>query len=165
MKVIKKNLIIVTLLFILSTCNNSINADRLEFYILRSVEGSYEFIIDEKPIFTGDDILSYEWKTHTITFKEEFIELHDISETEDDIMMGGSKILGVYYPDQFAVYLDGEELYRGYINPQAFISFMPMGPTMLNSNDGITIRCIDKNSDTMENEELREFLKSNELLR
>lgn len=160
-------MIAVTLLFTFSACDNdnSMNAEKLEIYILRWVDNSDEFIIDEKAIFTGEDILSYEWETHTITFKDEFISQQNINETEDEFMMGGSKILGVYYPDQFVFYLDGKELYRGYINPQAYISYMPMGPTILNSNNGITIRCTDEKDKTMENEKLREFLRGRGLLR
>ncbi len=103
--------------------------------------------------------------THTIVFKDEFLSSCEIDETEDDFIVGGSKILGVYYPDQFAVYLDGKELYRGHMKPQAYISFMPMGPMISNSNKGIIIECLDSNSDTRSNEELYEVLKNNYLLK
>lgn len=168
MKVTKKFIVIVLILilFILSACNNYDNdADRIEMYILRHVEGSNDFIIDENPIFTGEDILKYKWKTHTITFKEEFLSSRTVNEAENNFVMGGSQILGVYYPDQFALYLDGVELYRGHIEPQAFISFMPMGPMISNAPDGILIKCYDDKSDVRDNEKLHEVLKNNGLLR
>lgn len=163
-----KVFIIMFTLFILSACNNNSNsndADRLELYILRNVKGTQNFIIDENPIFTGEDILSYEWSTHTITFKDEFIASRQINDTKEDIMMGGSKILGVYYPDQFALYLDGVELYRGCLKPPIYSSFLPMCPTISDSDNGIIIKCPDKKVDTRYNDKIREILKNNGLLR
>lgn len=166
MKTTIKLIVISALLFILSACNDYDNdADRLELYILRHVKGTNDFVIDEDPIITGEDILSYEWNTHTISFKDEFLASCEVDETEDDFVVGGSKILGVYYPDQFAVYLDREELYRGYIKPQAYISFMPMGPMISNSDKGIIIKCLDSNLDTRNNKKLHKVLKNNGLLR
>lgn len=166
MKTTIKLTVIITLLFILSACNDYNNdADRLELYILRHVKGTNDFVIDEDPIITGEDILSYEWDTHTIVFKDEFLSSCEVGETEDDFGVGGSKILGIYYPDQFAVYLYGEELYRGYMKPQAYVSFMPMGPMISNSDKGIIIECLDNNLDTRNNEKLHEILKNNGLLR
>ncbi|WP_105616352.1 hypothetical protein [Vallitalea okinawensis] len=166
MRRVLKVFIIVCSLFVLSACeSNDNNAARLELYILRHVKGTHNFIIDEKPIFTGEDILNYEWDTHTITFKDELISSREINEKEDDLFMGGSKILGIYYPDQFALYLDGQELYRGYMRPQMHVSFMPMGPTISNSENGIMISCLDQNEDTRNNDSLHEMLKNSGLLR
>ena len=134
-------------------------------YILRHVDGTDNFVIDENPIFTGEDILKYEWDTHTITFKEEFLLTRTVNETEDNLVMGGSEILGVYYPDQFALYLDGKEQYRGYVEPPAFCSFLPMGPMISNAPDGIIIKCYDPISDVRYDDELYEVLKNNALLK
>lgn len=167
MKVTVKFLEFIIMLVILTACSNekSIDSSKLEVYILRHNDSGNDFVKDEAPIFTSEDISNYDWDTHTITFKKEFIKAHEITKSEDDLVMGGSKILGIYYPDQFAFYLDGEELYRGYIQPQAYISFMPGGPTISDSNDGIIINCLDDNSDTRENDKLLEFLKVNDLLK
>lgn len=165
MKAEIKLFLVILMSFVLTGCNSYDNdAYRIELYILRYVEGSDDLVIDEKPIITGEDILSYEWDTHTITFKDEFLLSREINETKDDLVMGGSKILDVYYPDQFALYLDGEELFRGYMMPQAFISFMPIGPVMSNAPDGIIIKNYNNESDIRESEELHEILKNNGLL-
>lgn len=160
-----KFFILITLMVILTACNKEQNnADSLEFYILRHVEGESYFVIDEKPIFTGEDILSYDWDTHTIAFNKKFLSSRNIDEIEDDIMIGGSQILGIYYPDQFAFYLNGEEIYSGYMKPQAFISFMPVGPMISDSEKGIIINNNDSENDIRDDENLYEFLKDNDLL-
>jgi len=166
MKATIKIIAILSLLFILSACNDYDNdADRIELYILRNIKGTNNFVIDEEPIITGEDILSYEWDKHTIVFKDEFLKSRQIDKIEDDSMFGGSKILGVYYPNQFAIYIDGKELYRGYIEPPVFISFMPTGPMMSHSENGIIFNCFDKKLDTRNNEKLYKILKNNDLLR
>lgn len=165
---VRKFIIILFVLFITTACNNddsSSKEDKLELFILRRVEDAEDLVIDETPIFTDKDILSYEWDTHTIIFNEKFLASHETNETEDDIIMGGSKILRIYYPDQFALLLNGEELYRGYIQPQVNISFLPMGPMISNYDDGIIIKCYDEKLDTRDNDKLKAFLKDNDLLR
>ncbi|MTI70825.1 MAG: hypothetical protein FH751_11305 [Firmicutes bacterium] len=169
MKTTIKIIAIILLLLGLVACHNDANdandADRLKLYILRHVEGTNDLVIDESPIITGEDILSYEWDTHKIVFKDEFLSSCEVDETKDDFIVGGSKILGVYYPDQFAVYIDDEELYRGHMKPQAYISFMPRGPMISNSDKGIIIECLDSNFDTRNNEKQYEVLKNNDLLK
>lgn len=167
MKIFLNIVAILAVLFMLSACNkDNKDADRLEFYILRHVEGASDFVKDEKPIFTGKDILSYEWDTHTIIFDDEFLPSPKDDEIDnDDFLSGGSKILRIYYPDQFAFYLDGEELYRGFIKPQAYISFMPTGPMISDSDKGIVIKNLDNSKDLRDSEKLYEFLKEYELLR
>jgi hypothetical protein len=166
MKTSIKLVVIISILLILSACNKDDNeANKLELYILRHVEGTDDFVKDEKPTFTGKDILSYEWSTHTIIFKEEFLSSRKVDDIDSDgFLEGGSKILGVYYPNQFAFYLDGEELYKGVMKPQVYISFMPTGPIISDSEEGIEIRNLDNSNDLRENEKLYEFLKENNLL-
>lgn len=165
MKIYIRFILIITLTILLSACNDEKNnADNLEFYILRHVEGSNEFVKDDKPIFTGEDILSYDWDSHTIIFMEDFLSSRRYDEIEEDIIIGGSQLLGVFYPDQFAIYLDGEELYRGYLQPQAFVSFIPGGPIISDSEKGIIINNTSIESDARNNKKLYEFLEDNDLL-
>lgn len=148
----------------LSGCGKS-DKTKLELYVLRHVEGSNEFVRDEKPAFTGKDIKSYEWKTHAIAFTDEFLPDKDIVLDDDSFVYGGSQILGIFSPDQFAFYLDGEELYRGYMKPPAFVSFMPAGPMISDSEKGIEIGCSGEGEDVRDNEKLYEYLKDTGLLK
>ncbi|XMB66566.1 hypothetical protein RI065_09720 [Mycoplasmatota bacterium zrk1] len=159
--------LLITLVCLLSGCAEamSIDAHKLEVYILRKSDESNEFIMDKTPIFTGNEIESYEWDTHTIIFNSEFIlsmEKKNLKE-EDEILLGGSTILDVYYPDQFALFLEGEELYRGYLAPPVYSSFLPMGPRIANSENGIVIMCIDGKLDTRNDDRLKDFLEKNHL--
>jgi hypothetical protein len=173
MKNIYKGVMILAMFLMLSGCDKTNrNAGKLELYILRHVlvdKDIAEFVRDESSIFTGKDIKSYDWDTHTITFTDEFLEdKNDIDEEDtESFLYSGSQILGVFYPDQFALYLEGEELYRGYMKPQVFISFMPTGPMISDVENGIEIRnvgnVIDK-KDLRDNKELHEFLKDNNML-
>jgi hypothetical protein len=166
MKTALKSVVIISILLTFTACSkDSHDVNRLELYILRHIEGTSDFVKDTRPIFRGKDILCYEWDTHTIIFKDEFLSSRKVGEIDtDDFLDGGSKILGVYYPDQFAFYLDGEELYRGFMKPQAFISFMPIGPMISDSEAGIVIRNLDNDNDLRENEKLYQYLKENDLL-
>lgn len=168
MKSSVKIIVMILMLLLLPACKKQENnADSLEFYILRMSEDKSEFILEEEPIFTGADIKSYDWDKHIITFTDEFLSSSNSEEVSDtdSFIMGGSNILGVYYPDQFALYLNGKELYRGYFRPQAYISFMPMGPIVSDVENGIIINCIGQVNDPRDNEELHKFLKENGLLR
>lgn len=173
MKNICKGVMILAMFLMLSGCvKTNRNADKLELFILRHVvvdKNTAEFVKDESPIFTGEDIKSYDWDTHTIIFTDEFLEDKIIQDVagDDSFLYGGSQILGVFYPDQFALYLEGEELYRGFLRPQLFISFMPTGPMFSDVENGIEIsnvgNVVDK-EDLRDNEELYKFLKDNNML-
>lgn len=156
--------ILILPLFLIGCSSNSNDANRIEFYILGSIEGPGEFE-GKSPIFTGDDILSYDWDTHTILFKEEFLAPLATYGPKDAVIKGGSAILDAYYPEQFAVALDGEELYRGYMQPQGYSSFMPAEPIISDVEGGIIIRGLEGEKDTRNNNKLYKVLKSNGLLK
>ncbi len=63
MKATIKIIAIISLLVLgLVGCRNDDNeAHRLEVYILRYAESTNDLLVDERPIFTQEDILSYEW--------------------------------------------------------------------------------------------------------
>ena len=110
-------------------------------------------------------LLEYIWETHTIIFDGEFLKDKTIEEYDNGDVMKGSKILNLYYPDQFAIYLNDEELYRGYVEPQMYISFFPGGPMIVEVDDRIRIDCFDDSLDTRYNEELRNYLVEVNLLK
>lgn len=174
MRNICKLIIVISILLILSGCQKTNhNAENLEMYILRhSVidKNNSEIIKDDSPIFTGNDIKSYDWDTHTIIFTDEFLTERKVDDAEvsDSLIDGGSQILGVFYPDQFAFCLDGEEMYRGYMKPQLFISFLPSGPIISDVENGIEIKNVgnvNDKTDPRDNKELYNFLKDKELLK
>lgn len=133
----------------------------LEFYALRinDVGNEVEWVIDEQPLFKVNDVLEYEWDTHTIIFTDVFLESMNVDDIEKDPVMQGIPILNLFYPDQFVILLDGEELYRGYVEPQLFISFMPSGPTVVEVAKGIRIDCIDETLGIRDNDKLKEYVE------
>jgi len=167
MKVVRI-LITIFLVSILASCNNRGEPEvleKLEYYALRRGEESGEWIRDEEPLFTGNDILDYEWESHTITFTDAFLAKMPIVEDNDYEVLNGSKILRLYYPDRFSVYLKNEEIYMGDVEPQAFISFYPGGPIIKNSDNGIMIDCMNDELDTRYDEGLSAFLEQVGLLK
>ncbi len=130
MKLMKFLLIVITVCIIASCVNQSNDTDleALKIYALRHVDGGSEWIQDKEPLFTGKDIEEYIWDSHIITFNDEFLKTKPSTRESEDILSNGSKILSLYYPDQFSISLHGRELYVGYVEPQIFISFYPGGP-------------------------------------
>lgn len=169
-----KYVTVLLMLLVLSGCDKANrDADKLELYIFRHVvvdKDTAKFVKDDSPIFTGKDIEIYDWDTHTIIFTEEFLKDKNYTYEEDseNLLYGGSQILGEFYPDQFALYLDDEELYRGYMMPQLFISFMPTGPMISDVENGIEIRIVgnvNDKTDLRDNEDLYKFLKDKKMIK
>lgn len=173
MRKLYKVIFTILVMGLLFGCDKSAHNDKkFEFFMLRQIEGDngiMELVKDDSPIFTEDDMRSYDWDTHTIIFTEEFLADRGIIDEVDpeSLLYGGSQVLGEFYPDQFAIFLDGEELYRGYLQLPLFLSFMPSGPMIFDVDKGIEIKYVgnvaDK-TDPRDNENLYNFLKDRHLL-
>ena len=157
-------LVLILLILMMNACKKDDKSD-LAFYRLSHLSNSNDWLLEEQPLFTGDDIEAYDWQSHTITFKDDFLADRNMDKTEDDLLMNGIKCLDLYYPDQLAIYLDDQEVYRTYVEPQAFISFFPPGPMVRGLEDGLMIDCFDPSLDTRNNKDLKAYLEKQGLLK
>lgn len=160
-----KILILLCMILLLSSCDEKIDRSELNFFALRHNEENNKWVRDDKPLFIGNDIKEYDWNKHIILFEDKFIQNRIINEIDNDDKFKGSKLLSLYYPDKFAFYIDDKELYRGYVEPQVFISFFPEGPMIVEVSGGIRIDCNDKSLDTRYNEKLKLYLKDKKLMK
>jgi hypothetical protein len=157
-------LVFILVIMMTSACKKEDNMS-LEFYRLSHLTNTNDWVLEDQPLFTGDDILSYDWQSHTITFKDDFLADRNIDEMEDDLLMNGIKCLDLYYPDQLAIYLEDQEVYRTYVEPQGFISFFPPGPMVRGLEDGLMIDCFDPSLDSRNNKDLKAYLEKQGLLK
>lgn len=94
-------IITISILFILYGCAKTYhNGNKFEMYILRHTmidKDNDEFIKDDSPIFTGNNIKSYDWDIHINILTEEFLEdkNNDPEEDSDSFINVGPQILGV----------------------------------------------------------------------
>lgn len=173
----RKILVILTLALAWVACQSQgqdPDLTALKVYGLRHVSGQSQWVLDQSPLFTGEDVQEYIWETHTIIFKDQFLESKGVTQEVRDRMdqgqkfrVRGSSLLDLYYPDRFAVYLDDQELYQGHMVPQDFISFYPSGPVMEDHESlrGVVILCLKAEEDTRHNPALKDFLKEAGLLK
>ncbi|WP_458784784.1 hypothetical protein [Vallitalea sediminicola] len=98
---------------------------------------SDEYIVSKEPLFTGNDINYYDWSTHTIVFKDDFISQQ--KNIDKDIKIGGSSIFDTNSRDKFMVYVDNELLYDGYYNQSLLSSFYPIGAVLFDLSDAVRI--------------------------
>ena len=141
MKKIILLLVILSQICIIVSCsskNNNVNKSSIEFYNAVEKEAfSDEYRVSKKPLFTEKDINYYDWDTHTIVFKDEFMSQQKNIDKNNKI--GGSSVFGTKSRDKFMVYVDNELLYDGYYNQTYFSSFYPIGAVMLDLSDGVRI--------------------------
>ncbi|WP_105616456.1 hypothetical protein [Vallitalea okinawensis] len=159
--------VLILLVCIILSCKSKVDKDTkhtIEFY--NAVEkNSDEYMVSSEPLFTDDNIDYYDWSTHTIVFKEGYIDKYkelnsnnedkstnsnsgtgvtlifheSISNTMDNNRIGGSKIFDTGSRDKFIVYIDNELIYDGYYNQSIYSSFLPIGAVMIDRSDGVRI--------------------------
>ncbi len=151
-----------------SSANDNSNKVDIEFYNAVPIEAySDEYIVSEKPMFTGDDIKYYYWDMHTIIFKEESeIDCKPIEHFESNHQTLSS--FATTSRDKFYVYVDGEFIYDGYYSQSFISSFLPVGITMRDRENGVNITYFsldnkDEN-DKRSDDRLYDALKANGIL-
>ena len=170
-KIILLLVILLQVCFIVScesSTANKLNKVTIEFYNAVEKEAfSEEYIISKEPLFTGEDINYYEWNTHTIVFKDEFLSQQ--KNNDKNIKIGGSAMFGTKARDKFMVYVDNELIYDGFYNQSSLSSFFPIGAVMVDISDGV--RIVFQGIQSVEPEDNRfdlriyEALKRDEILR
>jgi hypothetical protein len=149
--------------------NDSSNKVVIEFYNAVPIETYYdEYLVSEKPIFTGDDIDYYDWNNQMIIFKKESgIDCKPIEDFEHNHQTLSS--FATTSRDKFYIYIDDEFIYDGYYGQSIISSFLPIGITMVDVEDGVKIRYwildnMDKN-DKRFDDRLYDALKANNILK
>ena len=170
-----KIILSITLLFIfmLVGCNNFTNDGSnkvvIEFYNAVPTETySGEYLVSEKPIFTGDDIEYYDWNNQTIIFKKESeIDCKPIENFESNHQTLSS--FATTSRDKFYIYVDDEFIYDGYYGQSIISSFLPIGITMIDVENGVRIKywtldSMEKNDERFD-DRLYDALKANDILK
>lgn len=98
----------------------------LKFYLIgsnNSIFPSFYFssmssLMEPKLLFTDKDIASFNWKTQTIIFNDEFLRMHNVNHlTAEDYRRyqtkGGSFLLNARYNQGFTIKYRGQSIYSG----------------------------------------------------
>lgn len=139
---VKSILIIVILLCILQGCSNDSEEISFEVYLGKAdLSNLKKYVISEEPLFTDRDIKAYDWKTHRIIFKKEFLNQKATQKNSDETKtyLGGSKLLNTNSRDRFIVYVNKEPIYEGFYMQSVLSSFYPVGATMVDVEGGVQI--------------------------
>ena len=160
-------MILLTVVF-LNGCSTNRDNGKLEFYLATQWNDNSEKLTTyDQPLFTDSDIKSYNWKTHEIIFKEEYLKKIDskISNSkEDGNFIGGSRLLGTSSRDRFVMKINDEIIYTGYFHQSMLSSFYPVGIVIIDSENGIIISCNKLEADKRSDERVYKVLKNKKLL-
>ncbi len=124
----------------------------LECYILRTEDG-VNFSKDQVPVFTNNDIASYDPVKKEYIFKKTFKEKIENDKLmsinyrnsnnelilREDYWLEGISSLGARYPDRFIILIDGEKVIDGYFETPAYMSYLPPGKFIRTTEKGIQI--------------------------
>lgn len=169
----KRSVLTMTVLFIIMLMgyfiytNENSNKVDIEFYNTVPIENySDDYLVSEMPLFTNDDIESYDWHTQLIVFKKESkVNLSPLNGIEHNKLTLSS--FATTSRDKFYLYVDGELIYNGYYKQSPISSFFALGITMKDVEDGVKIdfnplenSSIDKRFD----KRLYKALKVNDIL-
>ncbi|PHS33911.1 MAG: hypothetical protein COA82_07935 [Alkaliphilus sp.] len=133
-------LMVITILGCDSSNSSEGNNARFEVYIGEQDTLSGEYILRDKPVFTDEDIKSYEWDMQIIKFKQEYLDQLDVPNIKDKYYIGGSRLLGTQASDKFYIYINDELIYDGFFMQSMVSSFYPIGAVIFDVKDGIQIR-------------------------
>ena len=127
---------------------------------------SDEYIVDEVPVFTQNDIKYFDWEQQTIMLKND----NDLNLKAFLIGEHNNQTLSSFATtqrDKFIVYVEDEFVYSGYYSQAMISSFYAHGVTMKDIDGGVSIENIGLDSEFSDerlNDKLYKALKSNNLL-
>lgn len=102
-----------------------------------------QFVLNEAPLFTHEDIKAYLWQTHEVLFTDAFLanRLDNVRDNVDNYRYeGGSLLLNADSGDIFVVVVNGERIYHGYFPKAAHSSSSTIGMIMKDIDYGVRIR-------------------------
>lgn len=102
-----------------------------------------EFVLNEEPLFTHEDIKAYRWQTHDILFTDDFLagRLDNVRyNVENHDFEGGSFLLNADSGDIFVIVVNGERIYHGYFPKAAYLSSFDIGILMKDIDYGVHLQ-------------------------
>lgn len=165
MKYFRIVMVVIVMVTILVGCSDECSMNgTIEVYNARQtdyVDGKYEYTLDEEPLFTIDDIASYDWETNEIIFTDDF---NDILENRDDEIVdtiGGLVKLRTASQDKFYLFVDGVKIYEGHYEQTSSSSFHSLGVVMMSVEGGVRIYfggVYNSSADANTGEEIKELV-------
>jgi hypothetical protein len=128
--------------------------------------------VDGDLMFTEKDILSYNWSSHEIKFKQNFLEyLQENKENKREngllVPSGGSEYFHSDQRDYFVVKLNGEALYSGHFEQSDLSSYYVPSIKLIDTQSGVILKKIETEYDIIDNrnnDKIKEFMSQKELL-
>ncbi len=171
--------IVIISLILITARSSSVTIDSselIEIYVLRVTEETGHYVREENPVINSMDIESYNTITHEIILSKGCLDrlnnrvVTSKWDTYEEMLIEnlGAYRLGATYPDKYAVYIDGEEIYTGWFEPPVFISYYPPGIVMADSEFGLVLKpnILEPEEDQIfEDERLLRALAANDLIK
>lgn len=173
-KIIIYAMVMTVLMLVGCKASGEINAEKvtIEFYNATSVEDFSsefgEYVLDDKPMFTVDDIEYYDWDNQIIMFKstsEVACESFD-SFDHNNLTLSSFATKSM---DKYFVYVDKEFIYSGYYGQSPLSSFLPVGNTLIDIDNGVKLGYLKiddtEGKDKRFDEKLYDALSANGILK
>ena len=154
----------------LMACDSKDNDKSFEVYLIEYTGDNWidnvdEFLLPDKPLFTDEDIIEYNWSNHQIILKDEFLEkLRDNNKETTDTenfknAAGGSKLFNTVQRDYFVVVVNDKKIYYGNFKQSVFSSYMNPSAIMLDTPTGVVIDLSNTSEEIRNSKEIYEVLK------
>ncbi len=151
----------------ISTKDQSEKVD-IKFYNAVPIEMySDEYLVNELPLFTDDDIEYYDWDQQIVKFKNKsevkVLAMKDFEHNNQTLSSFATTLR-----DKFYVYVDDELIYEGFYAQSIISSFYAEGITLKDLDAGIKIEhveLVDGGNDERLDERLYKALKANRILK
>jgi hypothetical protein len=123
-----------------------------EKYIDGETASLDEIIYEETPVITEKDIKNYNWRTHEIELREEYIKNSSKSKDSETELYGGCKLLNANDLDEGIVVIDGKKIYA---------AGFPLRTLKSQSPAEIIISQLDGNKIKISNSRKKDDIRSN----
>ena len=155
----------------LMACDSKDNDKSFEVYLIEYTGDNWidnvdEFVLSDKPLFTDEDIIEYNWSNHQIILKDEFLEKlsknnKETTDTENfKNAAGGSKLFNTVQRDYFVVVVNDKKIYYGNFKQSVLSSYMNPSAIMLDTPTGIIIDLSKRSEDVRNNKEIYSHILS-----
>lgn len=117
-----------------------------------------QFVLNEDPLFTHEDIKAYLWQTHDILFTDAFLVDRLDNVRDNYILEGGSLLLNADPGDIFVIVVNGERIYHGYFARSSYSSHIDIGMGMEDIDYGIHLAPMFGAKDTRDDNRIYDVL-------
>ena len=128
-------------------------------YVHEGLNNINDLIIQDKPILTEQDIISYNWQNHEIVLTKDYIN-RNIENRKTRQIGGGSELLNTEDLDQFVIMVEGKRIYAGgfplsplrsQFNPEVLIEDT--------GNNQVSVRYLGKSDDPRKSQIIHDVFK------